>query len=35
MDDQRTPKVLDWKQEGSEIRRRPRKRWFDDVQEDL
>jgi hypothetical protein len=36
MDDKRTPKrVLEWKPIGRRIRGRPRKRWIEDVEEDI
>jgi hypothetical protein len=36
MDEKRTPKrILDWKTIGRRIRGRPRKRWFDDIEEDI
>ena len=36
MDEKRTPKgVLEWKTIGRKIRGRPRKRWIEDVEDDL
>jgi hypothetical protein len=36
MDDNRTPKrILEWKPICMRIRRRPRKRWIVDVEEDM
>jgi hypothetical protein len=36
MDEKRTPKrVLEWKPIGNRIRERPRKRWIEDVEEDI
>jgi len=36
MDEKRTPKrLLVWKPIGRRIRGRPRKRWIDDVEEDI
>jgi hypothetical protein len=36
MDEKRTPKrVLEWKPIGRRIRGRPRKRWIEDVEEDI
>jgi hypothetical protein len=36
MDDKRTPKrILEWKSIGTRIRRRPRKRWIVDIEEDM
>jgi hypothetical protein len=36
MDDKRTPKrESEWKPIGRKIRGRPRKRWIDDVEEDI
>ena len=36
VDDKRTPKrVLEWKPIGRRIRGRPRKRWIEDVEEDI
>ena len=36
MDEKRTPKrVFEWKQIGRRIRRRPRKRWIEDVEENI
>ena len=36
MDEKRTPKrVLEWKPIGKIIRGRPRKRWIEDVEEDI
>jgi hypothetical protein len=36
MDEKRTPKrVLEWKQVSRRIRGRPRKRWIEDVEEDI
>jgi len=36
MDETRTPKtVLEWKPIGRRIRGRPRKRWLEDVEEDI
>ena len=36
MDDKRTPKrILEWKPIGTRIRRRPRKRWTADIEEDI
>ena len=36
MDDKRTPKrILDWKPLGRRIRGRPRKRWIEDIEEDM
>jgi hypothetical protein len=36
MDEKRTPKrVLEWKPIGRKIRGRPRKRWMEDVEEDI
>ena len=36
MDENRTPKrVLDWKPIGRRIRGRPRKRWIEDIEEDI
>jgi hypothetical protein len=35
-DEKRTPKrILEWKPIGRRIRGRPRKRWFEDVEEDI
>jgi len=36
MDEKRTPKgVLEWKPNGRRTRGRPRKRWIEDVEEDI
>jgi hypothetical protein len=36
MDEKRTPKrVLEWKPIGRRIRGRPRKRWIEDIEEDI
>jgi hypothetical protein len=36
MDEKRTPKgILEWKPIGRRIRGRPRKRWINDVEEDV
>jgi hypothetical protein len=36
MDDKRTPKrISEWKPTGTRIRRRPRKRWTVDIEEDM
>jgi hypothetical protein len=36
MDEKRTPKrVFEWKPKGRRIRGRPRKRWIEDVEEDI
>jgi len=36
MDEKRTPKgVLEWKPIGRRIRERPRKRWIEDIEEDI
>ena len=36
MDDKRTPKrILEWRPIGMRIRGRPRKRWIEDVEEDM
>ena len=36
MDEKRTPKrVLEWKVIGWRIREKPRKRWIEDVEEDI
>jgi len=36
MDEKRTPKrILEWKPIGRRIRGRPRKRWIEDVEEDI
>jgi hypothetical protein len=36
IDEKRTPKrVLDWKPIGRRIRGRPKKRWIEDVEEDI
>jgi len=36
MDDKRTPKgILEWKPIGTRVRRRPRKRWIVDIEEDM
>jgi hypothetical protein len=35
-DDKRTPKrILEWKPIGTRIKRRPRKRWIADIEEDM
>jgi len=36
MDEKRIPKrILEWKPTGRRIRRRPRKRWVEDTEEDI
>jgi hypothetical protein len=36
MDDKRTPKrILEWKPIGTRIRGKPRKRWNEDIEEDV
>jgi len=36
MDEKRIPKrVLEWKPTGRRIRERPRKRWVEDIEEDI
>jgi hypothetical protein len=36
MDEKRTPKrILEWKTIGRRIRRRPRKRWVEDIEDDI
>jgi hypothetical protein len=36
MDGKRTPKrILEWKSTGRRIRGRPRKRWVEDIEEDI
>ena len=36
MDEKRTPKrILEWKPIGRRIRGRPRKRWIEDIEEDI
>ena len=36
MDEKRTPKrILEWKPTGRRIRGRPRKRWIEDIEEDI
>ena len=36
MDEKRTPKrLLEWKPIGGRIRRRPRKRWIEEVEENI
>jgi len=36
MDDKRTPKrILEWKSIGTRIRRRQRKRWIVDIEEEM
>jgi hypothetical protein len=36
MDEKRTPKrILEWKPIGKRIRGRPRKRWIEDIEDDI
>jgi hypothetical protein len=36
MDEKRTPKrILEWTQIGRRIRKRPRKRWIEDLEDDI
>jgi hypothetical protein len=36
MDEKRTPKrILEWKPIGRRLRRRPRKRWIEDIEDDI
>jgi hypothetical protein len=36
MDEKRTPKrILQWKPIGRRLRGRPRKRWIDDIEDDI
>jgi hypothetical protein len=36
MDENRTPKrILEWKPIGRRIRERPRKRWIEDIEDDI